>query len=889
MSDIGDRFIKTRTVALIGASEREGAIGRTITENLLRSKNRKVYAVNPGRERVLDIPCYSAISDIPEPVDIAIIATPAHTVPKIVDECGKKGVKGLIIISAGFKEAGEEGQKLEDEIKTIRRQYDMRIIGPNCMGLIIPGVDLNASFATIVPRPGKIAFISQSGALGSVILDWAVSVNIGFSLFASLGSMVDVDFGDLIDWLGDDPETKSILIYMEGVQNAKKFMSAARSFAWNKPIIVLKPGRFPESARAASSHTGAMAGEDEVYDGAFKRVGVVRVREIADLFNAAQVLGSRHLPVGPNVAIITNAGGPGVMATDVLIEQGGRLARLSSKSMQALNSFLPGYWSKANPLDILSDADAGRYQKTLSICLEDSAVDGVIVTCAPQDGASSIQTAEHVIDSIKSTPKPVLTSWMGAAFAEGARRVFAQNGIPTYETPEDALRAYFYMDRYRKNLELIYETPADLPVELAPPTHHLKAVIRRALKEGRTLLTEEESKSFLSNYGIPANTTHTAVSLSTAATEARKVGYPVVLKIVSPDITHKSDVGGVITGIASDEALTQAYNGMMQQVSKNAPGARIEGVSVQAMMEGVDYEIILGAKKDKDFGSVVLFGSGGVGAELFRDFSIGLPPLNQTLARRLMEETIVYQLLQGYRGKPRADIEQLEQTIVGFSNLVVDFPEIAEVDVNPLAVSNGKVCALDARIIIDREALGQAEPYPHLVITPYPTKYVQPWRLKDGTQVLLRPIRPEDEPFEYEMLSALSGKTLGSRFFIPVKEIDHQVLRRFCNIDYDREMTIVAQIGAGENRTIIGVARYFTEPRTNSGEFAVLVRDEYQGEGLGRKLIDAILGIAADKGLEEIHGIVSKDDEILLGIARSLGFVSTWESDELTKISLTLK
>lgn len=864
-------------------------MGRAILENMLSPGKRKIFPVNPNQESILDLTCYPNITSISEHVDLAVIATPAKTVADIVEECGKMGVDGVTIISAGFKEIGEEGKKLEEAISEIRKKYGLRIIGPNCVGVIRPHIGLNTSFLKVDPAPGNIAFISQSGALGSSILDWAINAHIGFSLFASLGSMVDIDFGDMIDFLGDDPHTKSIMLYMEGVGNAKKFMSAARGFARNKPIFVIKPGRFVESARATRSHTGALAGDDQVYGAAFKRVGVIRVKEFAGLFNTAEVLDSKVLPRDRRLAIVTNAGGFGVMATDTLMELGGELAKLSDKSINELNAFLPPFWSQANPIDVLGDADHKRYVRAMKVCLTDPNVDGVLVIYTPQAICRPDQLADSVVEMAKETRKPILVALVGGEYVQTGRAILLHNKIPEYETPEDAVKTYLLMYKYYRNLALLYETPTELPLTESPPKNHLKTFIKRVVKEERTILSEEESKDFLSNYGLPVIEAHLVHSLEGAITVAEWIKYPVVIKIVSPDISHKSDVGGVRTGIRTAEELKEEYSELLSRVKEKMPQAVIAGVTVQKMIEPIDYEIILGAKKDKDFGSIILFGMGGIGTEVFKDISIGLPPLNQTLARRLMEETKVYRMLQGYRGKKPADLKELEQLLVSFSNLIVDFPEIAEMDINPIAISDGKAYALDARIIIDKAYIDHTLPYPHLVITPYPTRYTTTWKLLDGTEVTFRPIRPEDEPLEHEMLSTLSQETSRTRFFSVVKDISHEMLIRFCNIDYDREMAIVAEWKEGIRRRIIGIGRLIIEPDFRSGEYAVLVHDDYQGKGLGYKLVDLIIGIAQDKGLEEIYGTVLTENERMLKMARKLGFQSKRMSDGITEVRLALK
>ena len=866
-----------KTIALIGATEKEGAVGRTILENLLRSKERRIFPVNPHANKVLGVESHPTIADVPDHVDLAVVATPARSVPGVVEECGQAGVEGVVIISAGFKEIGAEGTQLESEIDRIRKKYRMRIMGPNCLGFVRPGPGLNATFLRGNPPPGNIAFISQSGALGSAILDWAVSAGIGFSLFASLGSMLDVDFGDMIDFLGEDAATRSILIYMEGVGDARKFMSAARAFARRKPIIILKPGRFAESARAAHSHTGAMAGDDAVYEAAFRRAGIVRVGEIAELFDAAEVLDSRRLPAGPRLAIVTSAGGPGVMATDALIHLGGELAELSGESMKQLNSFLPPYWSKANPVDVLGDATVDRFTKALAVCLGDPKVDGVLVIYVPMDSAPSTQLAQVVSDSAKNSGKPVITTWMGAKDVEEGRRIFVENSIPNYDTPEEAVRTYVNMCRYKRHLDQLYETPDELPAQKTPSKDRLKELLNVALREGRTLLNEEESKDFLMTYGIPVTQVQVAQNPDAAINIAEKEGYPVVIKVVSPDISHKSDVGGVIMGIDSRAALKEAYEKLMQRVKERAPEAAVTGVAVEKMITDVDYELILGAKKDRDFGSVILFGMGGTMAEFIKDFSIGLPPLNRTLAKMLMQDTKVFKMLQGFRGKPPADFEGLEEILVNFSNLIVDFPEIAEIDLNPLAISNGQAFALDARIIIDKNYdATDRSPYPHLIITPYPTKYITPWKLSDGTEVLLRPIRPEDEPAEHEMLSTLSKESSRTRFFSAIREISHEWLILFCNIDYDRHMAIVAELMENGKKSMIGVARLIMNQDLTSGELAVLVQDRFQGKGLGTKFIEVLIGIARERGLEKVRADVLTENRSMLNILRRLGFTIQW-------------
>jgi len=888
MGDIGKMF-NPETIALIGATEREGSVGKSTLENVLASKGRKIYPVNPNRKTVLGIECYPQVGSIPEKVDLAIIATPAQTVADRVEECGKSGVEGIIIFSSGFREAGEEGKLLENRVAEIRTKYGMRIVGPNCLGIIRPNIGLNACFLKLNPEPGNIALISQIGGLGDAMVDWGSDSLIGFSLFASLGSMIDVDFGDLIDFLGDDYDTRSIMVFMEYVGNAKKFLSAARGFSRSKPMVILKPGIFKESLKAVISHTGVETGQDRVYDAAFKRVGCVRVRKVADLFAMAQVLDSTHLPRGPKLAIISNAGSLGVIAADELLSSDGTLARLSEESIQKLDAILPLSWSKNNPVDIIGDADVSRYIGAINVCLADPDVDGLLIIFAPRLAAKPGKLAEAIIEVAKKTTKPIVVTGMGGKEVQEGISSLSHHHIPAYDTPEKAVQTYLYMYKYKQNLELLYETPSELSVETMSPKFHLKALIRKARNEGSLSLNLEESLDFLRNYGIPKMRARITQSVEEAQRVAKELGYPVVLKVVSSDIQSKTEARGVMLGIASDKALKESYVGLMDHIKKSIPHARIAGIAVQKLVERIDYEIMLGCKKDREFGSVIIFGRGGTDAEIYKDFSVGLPPLNQTLARRLVEETEIYGILMGYRGKVPCDLRQLEEMIVNFSNLIVDFPEIAEMEINPIVISDGKPYALDARIVIDSNEPDRSVQYPHLAITPYPTRYIMPAILSDGTEVLMRPIRPEDEPLEHDMLTSLSEETLRERFFSVIKDITHEMLIRFCNIDYEREMAIVVEIKQAEKRRIAGIGRLIIDSGFKSGQFAVLVHDDFQGKGLGFMLLDMMIGIAQEKCLEEIYGIVLTDNRRMLRVCRRLGFFSTKMPDGISRVTLTLK
>jgi acetyltransferase len=884
-------LLNPKSIAVIGATDREGSVGKTLLENcLLGQEQRKVYPINRERETVLGQKCYPNIGSVPEQVDLAVVATPAWTVPQLVEECGEAGAGGIVIISAGFKEIGEVGKELERKIEEARAKYGLRIIGPNCLGVIRPHANLNTTFLRRNPQPGRIAFISQSGALGSAILDWAVSTNVGFSAFMSVGSMLDVDFGDLIDFLGSDPYTRSIIIYMESVGNARRFMRAARGFARSKPIVVIKPGKYAESAKAALSHTGAMAGSYEVYNAAFRRAGIVRVDEILDLFNCASVLDSRYLPAGPKIALVTNAGGPGVLAADAVMGNGCEIARLSDKTIADLDASLPPYWSHGNPIDVLGDADVERFAAAISSCLKDPGVDGIVVVYTPQGSATSTELAERIVAVAERRIKPILTVWMGEHEVAPGRQVFHRKNIPTYDSPEAAIKTYMYMWKYRRNLDLLNETPEELSVAYAPPSSHVRLLADRALEQGQIYLTEDKADRFLDAYGIPRARGLLSTTAEQAISAAASIGYPVALKIVSPDVVHKVDAGGVVTGIRSESEVKTAFAAMMENVRAAAPEARIEGVYVQRMVEDINYELILGSKKDIDFGAVILFGAGGTTVETYRDFSTKLPPLNQTLARRLMEDTRIWEVLKnGVRNKPPADLRQLEEIVIKFSNLVVDFPEIAEIDINPLAVTSKGIYAVDSRIILDPQSLESSDPHRHLVIMPYPIKYITPWRLRDGTEVLLRPIRPEDEPLEAELISGLSDETSRFRFFQVMRNITHEMLIGYCNIDYDHEMAIIAELTQDGKKRSIGVSRLITEPGDRRAEFAVLVADEFAGQGLGTKLVDMLIGIGEEKNLETIYGIVLADNTHMIRLCRALGFdVLRGESPQEVIVELKL-
>ncbi len=867
MSNIRE-MLDPQSIAFIGATDKEGTIGRAVLMNLLKLTGRPLYPINPNRQTVLDLPCLSRIGDVPTPVSLAVIVTPAASVPRLVEECGEAGVAGIIVLSAGFGEAGPVGRGLEEELIEIRKKYGMRIIGPNCLGIILPHIGLNATFVTTEVESGNIALISQSGALGDAILDWGTSSGIGFSLFASLGSMIDVGFGDLIDFLNDDQKTRSIMIYMENVVNARRFISAARGFALKKPIVVLKPGRYAQSAQAIASHTGGRTEDDRVYDAVFKRVGLVRVKEVVDLFNVAQVLDSRYLPRGPRLAIVTNAGGVGIIATDTLAELGGELARLSAASVEKLNSFLPAQSSRDNPIDIVGDADIQLYLNSVEVCFGDAGVDAVLVIYTPRATAAAIDLARSLIEISRKTGKPIIAVWMGGFRAAEGRRILLEANLPAYATPEEAVKTYLYMYRYRRNIELLYETPAEVGQASPRLQNYLKTIVRNAIKEKRHLLSTKYALDLLMNYRIQAVRAAVVTNVRHVPGEARQMGLPLVLTWKNLD-----DGESYRRSLVTEEDVARACVEVEQR-----PGGTAE-VVLEKPAEPNSLTFGLRSKRDPDFRAVIVLVRQNAGTEA-DPISIGLPPLNQILARRLLEEAGCCEAPAGTRDEQHT-LTRLEESLVSFSNLIVDFPEIEGIELT-LSLQQSNVIATNVNMVLAAGYEG-ALPYPHLVITPYPSRYTQTWSLPDGTEVLLRPIRPEDEPMGREMLAGLSEETLRVRFFV-IREITRDLLIRFCNIDYDREIAIVAEIKRDGKKSLIAAGRFVTDLDSPKAELAVLVHDQYQSMGLGAKLIDMLMGIAQDKGLEQIYGTVLNENRRMLGLCRKLGFRVERRADGMSTV-----
>lgn len=876
-----DWIFQPRSVAVIGATEREGSVGRTLLWNLIQNPfGGTVFPVNPQRHSVLGLKAYPDIASVPETVDLVAIVTPAATVPRVIRECVAAGVKAAVIISAGFKEIGPAGVALEKEVLAAARLGGMRIIGPNCLGVMNPVMGLNVTFASTIARPGNVAFISQSGALCTSILDWSLGENVGFSAFVSIGSMLDVGWGDLIEYFGDDPNTHSIVLYMESMGDARSFLSAARSVALDKPIIILKVGRTDAAAKAAASHTGALTGSDDVLNAAFRRCGALRVHTISDLFDMAEILAKQPRPKGSRLSIVTNAGGPGAIATDELISGGGTLAELASETKQKLDEFLPPQWSHHNPIDILGDASCDRYAKTLEVVAPDPNSDGLLVILTPQAMTDPTATAEK-LTAYSKLGKPLLTSWMGGVEIAEATELLNKAKIPTFPYPDTAVRLFNYMWRYSYNLRAIYETPLlSSDCEIGTSARAAAAeILNSALQKNRTLLTEYESKQLLAAYGIPTVPTEIAATWPEAVEMADRVGYPVVLKLHSETITHKTDVGGVQLNLSNDSAVVSAFEEIAERVRAIDPAAFL-GVTVQPMVKLEGYELILGSSIDPQFGPVMLFGTGGQLVEVFQDRSIAIPPLNTTLARRMMEQTRIYKALQGVRGRKPVDLEKLEQLLVRFSQLIVEQPQIAEIDINPLLVSPEGAIALDARVVLHAE-----EKIISPAIRPYPAQYFQEWQDLKGDLLTIRPIRPEDEPLMVHFHEELSEESVYLRYAHAIKlkhRTSHERLARICFIDYDREMLLVADRKdpeTGEHR-IVGVARLSKLHGTNEGEFALIVSDRYQHRGLGTELLRRLLQIGKEEKLGAIVGYILNSNHQMQSLCKKLGFELQPDLDE---------
>jgi acetyltransferase len=877
-----------RSVAVIGATEKPASVGRTVLRNLMdQPSGATIFPINPHRPNVLGIRCYPNVAAVGERVDLAVVITPASTVPEVLQECVEAGVRSAIVISAGFAELGREGLEREHQLRNVLASSSLRLIGPNCLGVMNPRTGLNATFAQSNALPGNIAFLSQSGALCTAILDWSRRENVGFSGFVSVGSMLDVSWGDLIYHFGDDPYTSSILIYMESIGDARSFLSAAREVSLRKPIIIIKPGRSEAARKAAASHTGALTGADEVFEAAFRRCGILRVGGIGELFDMAEVLSKQPRPRGPRLAIVTNAGGAGVLATDALLANGGQMAVLSGATQEKLNHLLPEAWSHNNPVDTLGDCGPEMYVKALETVAQDPNCDAVLSILAPQGMSEPEKSAALLSKAVETLEKPLIASWMGGARMQLAADVLNESRIPTFEYPDDAARSFAYMWRYSSNLMALYETPVfagELPQD---GPQRVERIIANAKAKNRTILTEHESKQVLAAYDLPTTPSRVALTPGEAVAAAEAFGYPVVMKVHSETVTHKSDRGGVRLNLETDAAVRAAFAQIHDAFST---GGSFQGVSIQPMIKAVGYELILGSSTDPQFGPVMVFGLGGRLVEVLRDTTHALPPLTTTLARRVMENTRIFQALKGVRGGKAIDLEKLEELLVRFSELVIENPRIADIEINPLLAGPDVLLALDARVILHPGSVAD-DKLPRSAIRPYPTQYISSWRSPDGMQFAVRPIRPDDEPLMVDFHGQLSEMSVYMRYFLPLKldvRVAHERLFTKCFIDYDRELALVAEYAVEGVRHLAGIARLIRNHNSNSAEVAFLVADKFQNRGLGTHLLESVMKIARQEGIAVLEASTLSENFNMKDMFVKAGFRFSAPEDGVVTATLRL-
>ncbi|HJV85089.1 MAG TPA: bifunctional acetate--CoA ligase family protein/GNAT family N-acetyltransferase [Noviherbaspirillum sp.] len=883
-------LFEPRSIAVIGASSRPHSVGATVLHNLVVGGfEGPIMPVNPKYDTLSGMKVYRSVKDLPAVPDVAVICTPPETVPGIISDLGELGTRAAIVLTAGLGAAKDlHGRSMKELMLNAAKPHLLRILGPNCVGLLVPGLSLNASFAHTGALPGKIAFVSQSGGMVTGILDWAKSRGIGFSRFISLGDSADVDFGDTLDYLASDPDTHAILLYMEAIKDARKFMSAARSAARTKPTLVIKAGRMPEGAKAAASHTGSLTGSDDVYDAAIRRAGMLRVYTTMDLFDAAETL-ARSRPIkGDRLAIITNGGGPGVLATDALIGKQGKLAMLSAQAMIRLNEILPDTWSHGNPVDIIGDAPAERYVDTLETLLQEKEVDATLFIHVPTAIVPSVDIAAAVAPIVKKASRNILACWLGGDSVAQARSAFTDAGIPTYDTPEEAVRGFMQIVQYNRNQQLLMEVPAAVSHDVSEDRATARGVVKNVLSSGRSMLSEPEAKQVLAAYGIPVVQTRSVRTVEEAAQCAIEIGFPVALKVLSPDITHKSDVGGVVLDLEDAASLTAAANAMNKRLHELRPDAQLIGFAVQSMVRRPQArELIVGVTSDPMFGPVILFGQGGIAVEVTADHAVALPPLNMVLARDLISRTRVSKLLAGYRNLPAADIEAVCHVLIQISQLIIDIPEIAELDINPLLADAEGVIALDARIGVKPAEIGGVD---RLAIRPYP-EALEEWIRWQDSPVLLRPIKPEDGPQHIEFFNVLDPEDVRYRMFVRMRELTNPQLARMTQIDYNREMAFIAtRKGEDDAPETLGVARVIFDPDNVSAEFAIIVRTDLKGKGLGRILMRKLVQYCRDRGTQEIVGETLSYNKALIGLARGFGFqASRSVENDTTHLVLDLR
>jgi acetyltransferase len=868
------------TVALVGASERAGSLGDIVYRNLAAGLGGKrlarLYAVNPKHRRIHGAEAFAGLKRLPEPVDLAVIATPARTVPGILAEAGEAGIRAAVVLTSGFGEAGAEGRALQEKALAAAKRGGVRVLGPNCLGLMRTDTGLNATFARTPALPGRLALVSQSGAICGAILDWAASAELGFSSVVSLGAAVDIDFGEVLDYLVADESTEAILLYVEGIRDARRYVSALRAAARVKPVVALKVGRYASGSKAASSHTGALVGSDAVFDAALRRAGTVRVKTYTQLFAAARMLAAfaprGRFPEGDRLAVVTNGGGPGVIAADSAAENGIALAALSAQTIALLDAKMPPQWSRGNPLDIIGDAPAQRFREASAGALADPGVDAVLAMYSPVAVTSPEDAARAVGEGARGSRKPVLAAWLGVVGPSEGGRVLESHGIPNFYTPENAVEAFSFLSQYRRNQAQLYEVPAVSSLSAAPgadPGPAARTILEGALKEKRTLLTEAEAKALLAAFGLPVPRTVVARSRDEAIALAREIGFPAVLKIHSPDITHKSDAGGVRLNLQNEDMVASAYDEMMRNVASLRPGARIEGAAVQPMLRFAHArEVLVGVATDPAFGPVISFGAGGVSVEAVKDTAVALPPLNHALARELMQRTRVHRLLAGYRDVPSADLDALCGILCGVSRMVCALPWLKEMDLNPVLAHPGGAIIADARVAIDPARLEAPPRYGHMAIHPYPVELESEAVLRDGTRLAIRPIRPEDAERELRFFDGLSERSRYQRFMQHLPYLPPRMLARFTQLDYDRELALAALAGD----EIVAVGRYAPNADGATAEFALVVADAWQGKGLGRLLLESLKREAKKAGYRALYGAILEANRDMLDLARRLGF-----------------
>lgn len=892
---MGKHYLSTlfapKSVAVFGASDRPDSVGQIVFKNMLESGFQgELYPINPKNPEVQGKRAYAGIADIGEPVELAVIATPPQTVPGLIEECGIHGVKAAVIITAGFGEAGAAGVALEKELLETARRYNIRLIGPNCLGIMRPSIGLNATFNKGGANAGNVAFVSQSGALCTAILNWAQSNDVGFSSVVSMGSSTDVDFGEILDYLVSDANTHSILMYIEGIRNARIFMSAMRAAARIKPVILIKVGRHAAGSKAAMSHTASLVGADDVFDAAVSRAGVVRVQTVTQLFTAAKALSCGFRPVGNRLAIVTNGGGPGVMAADRAADLGLAMATLSDATIEYLNQHLPPNWSHGNPVDVIGDAPADRYHHAVKACLEDDNVDGVLAILTPQAMTRPLESAQTLIELADAHSKPLLTCWMGETQVAAARDVFSRARRPHFRTPEPAVEVFSHLSAYYRNQKLLMQMPGPLSHHAEPDVESARLIIEGAMQEHRKVLTEMESKALLSAFHIPVARTMVAHSPNEALLIAQQLGFPVAMKVNSPDITHKTDAGGVVLNLNNAHEVRAAYQHIIDNVQHNRPNAKMDGISIEPMVVKPNgRELMIGVTSDPVFGPVITFGAGGTAVEVMGDRAVALPPLNNFLVRELIQDTRIAKMLGAFRNMAPANMAALEDVLLRVSEMVCELPLLKEMDINPLILDEHGALAADARVVVEYRQPG-ADRYAHMAIYPYPTQLVNQWQLADGTDITIRPIRPEDAELVQRFVHDLSQESKYFRFMNSIQELTETMLVRFTQIDYSREMALIAVAVEHEKEVELGVARYAINPDGDTCEFALVIADNMQGKGLGQKLMVALMEAARANGLSVIEGEVLSNNHKMLKLMARLGFASkiSEEDQGIMKVSKPL-